>query len=137
MKQVNIVGLGTSWIDAPKDGECWGMTGLVHYRPVTRLFDIHDLEWNKEQWLNHYRLWLSHAVDETFMVNKAVLRWHSVQDELEKVKKLNVPLYSVKKYPDIPSSVAYPIEEVIAHFDSNYFSSTFDYAIALAIVRGI
>jgi hypothetical protein len=33
----------------------------------------------------------------------------------------------------VPTSVAYPFEEVSAHFGERYFASTFDYAMAKAI----
>ena len=136
MKQVNILGLEASWKLAPLEGECWGITGTITARPVTRSIDMHDLTWCKEQWLDHYRIWIGPYRTEEQMVNKAVVRWHGLQVELEAIRRTNTPLYSVRTYPDIPSSVAYPLDEVIKYFQCDYFSSSFDYAIALAIYEG-
>jgi hypothetical protein len=44
-----------------------------------------------------------------------------------KAKQLNVP------YIDLAT---YPLDEIIAHFKTDYFGSTVDYALALAIYRG-
>ena len=133
MKNVMILGLAASWKLAPLEGECWGITGTVTARRVDRVFDMHEVTWDKEHWLEHYRTWIGPYKTDQQMIDKAVIRWHGMQHELEVVKKLGVPFYSVRTYPDMPSSVAYPIKEVVAHFDDDYFSSSFDYAIALAI----
>lgn len=136
MKQVNIVGLGPSWKDAPLDGEVWGITSLINVRPVSRVIDMHDLTWDKEQWLGHYRIWIGEYKSETQMIQKAILRWHGLQDQLLKIQATGTPLYSVKQYPQLPSSVEYPLKTIVAHFDEDYFSSSFDYAIALALYEG-
>jgi len=136
MKQVSIVGLAPSWRWAPETGEVWGITGLISSRPVTRVIDMHDVRWNKEQWLHHYRAWIGKYKTENQMIQKAVFRWHGLQDELRKIKETNTPLYTIYEYPELPSSHAYPLKEIISHFDEDYFSSSFDFAIALAIYEG-
>jgi hypothetical protein len=119
----------------PDDCEVWGMTGLVQLRPVTAVFDMHDLEWTKEQWLHHYRIWMGDVKSEQFMVTKCVIRWHNLEDAIAKINEQKIQLYSVRKYDHIPTSIEYPIKEMIAHFGEDYFASSFDYAIALAIYQ--
>lgn len=66
------------------------------------------------------------------------------------MKQAPVPIYMVAKDPEIPTSVAYPIERMIAEFDlgsmrlndklaveKGYFHSSVDYMLALAISEGV
>lgn len=136
MKQVSIIGGSDSWQLAPRDSECWGVTGTVTYRPVDRAFDMHDLTWTEDDWYRHYRIWVGPYKTEEQMRKKAFSRWHAVEYEIRAIKEARIPFYSVRAYENIPSSVAYPIDDVISRFDDDYFSSTFDYTIALALHEG-
>lgn len=40
--ELNIIGKGRGWEDAPRDGEAWGITQLILRRPVTRVIDMND-----------------------------------------------------------------------------------------------
>lgn len=46
-----------------------------------------------------------------------------------------IPIYMIDKYVDIPNSVRYPIEQMVANF-GDYFYSTISYMIALGIAGG-
>ena len=52
------------------------------------------------------------------------------------LRELNVPVYMVEAYPDIPNSVAFPLEEIKAHFGYSYFTNSVAYMIAHAIYEG-
>lgn len=104
-KSVNIIGKGSTWVDAPYDGESWGITQLYLRRPVSLVIDMNvydDGRWGEQE-----------------------------RKEADKVRKLcsenGVP------YIDLHN---YPFFEIVKRFDTDYFSSTVDYAVALALYRG-
>lgn len=47
-----------------------------------------------------------------------------------------VTVYMQEQYPQVPRSVAYPLEEVVARFKIRYFTSSVAYALALACLHG-
>ncbi len=110
---VCIVGRGTGWDLAPPIDKAliWGVNALLLQRPVHVTFDMHDLD------NLHYRSIFQGA-------------------EIELIKRLNMPLISIKKYPDIPSSFEYPLFDVIRYTGVDYFTNTIDYMIAFAIYCG-
>lgn len=48
------------------------------------------------------------------------------------VSQNEIDVYMQETYPDVPRSVRYPIEEITARYQLNYFTSSVSYAIALA-----
>lgn len=44
----------------------------------------------------------------------------------------DVPILTPNVYPEFPTSVAYPLEEIVRHFDACYFNNSVPYAIAYA-----
>lgn len=46
------------------------------------------------------------------------------------------PIYMLRRHDDIPASVAYPLEEAIRFTGRPYFTDTFCYEIALAMMEG-
>lgn len=48
----------------------------------------------------------------------------------------SLPVYCTKAFDDIPSSMAYPIDEIKSYFGTDYFGNSLDYMIALAIYQG-
>jgi hypothetical protein len=105
MKSVNIIGKGKTWVDAPMDGENWGITQLLLRRPVSMVIDMNvyeDRRWGEEE--------LQEAVKVRAMCAEQ-----------------NIPYVGLRNYP---------INEVIDRFETDYFASTVDYAIALALFRG-
>lgn len=55
---------------------------------------------------------------------------------LQGLKSLTVPVYMQEHFEEIPSSVKYPLEEMVKHFGRQYFKSTLDYMMALALYEG-
>jgi hypothetical protein len=54
----------------------------------------------------------------------------------EYLKTCGVPVYMHEINHNIPTSVKYPIEDIISRFNRKYFQSTVDYLIALALYEG-
>jgi hypothetical protein len=104
-KAVNIIGKGKTWVDAPREGEAWGITQLYLRRPVSLVIDM-----------NRY--------DDG--------RW-GPQEKAEADKVLAMCALNGVPYIGLHN---YPIDEVMARYETDYFSSTVDYAIALALFRG-
>jgi len=134
MKSVALVGMGDTWqlaLDAEVD-EVWTinyyneMPGIV----PDRVFDIHDLYW--------YR-------DSADKIPKHKKHW---EEHLLKEKPFR--FYAPLEYPDIPGVEVYPIHDVADNLLSNFwrgtvdkyeminkfFTSSFDYIMALAIHEG-
>ena len=42
--EINIIGRGDGWESAPEDGENWGVNTLVLDRPLSAVFNFHDLD---------------------------------------------------------------------------------------------
>jgi len=56
---------------------------------------------------------------------------------LEWMKKSKIPIITSRPHPDYPSTVAFPLVEVLNEFDTGYFNSTVAYAVAYAIWIGV
>jgi hypothetical protein len=55
---------------------------------------------------------------------------------LKYFKKTSTPVYTSRAYPDYPTTVAFPLEDVVSKLGTFYFTSTPAYAVALAIYEG-
>lgn len=57
------------------------------------------------------------------------------------IKKINergdVPFITCRKHPDVPSSVAYPLKEIVKKFGVPYFTNTIAYMLALALYEEV
>ena len=109
---VHIIGKGSGWQAAPADGTTWGITQLIVRRPVSMVIDMND-----------YRLWGEAEAKEA-----ALARRLAVQN--------NVPYVCLAPMAGCPVAAPYPLDEIINFFRTDYFNSTIDYALALAIHRG-
>lgn len=104
MRRVNIIGLGYGWRDAPyNDGEVWGITSLVLKRPEVDM--VIDMN----------------VYDD--------LRW----GEVEKEKNDSVLVLCEKNEIEYVGLHNYPIGKIQKSFPTDYFTSTIDYAISLAL----
>jgi hypothetical protein len=118
--KVNILGCGPGWKDCMDgDGEIWGINDLHLSRRVDLIIDCHNMARAARG-----REELGRRGPE------------EVKACLKGAKKSGVPFYTTKKIKDMPNSIAYPLDEIIEEFDSDYFGSGVDYAIALAIHKG-
>lgn len=133
MKHLNLIGRTDGWEDAPYSDECWGVTSVVLLRDVTRCIDMHDLAWTKKQWFKHYLIWAGGYYGRNYLTGRAERRSKKTDDYFNKINELKVPLYSVRAYPQVPTSIAYPFKEISEFFKTSLFVSTIDFAIAMAI----
>ena len=134
MKSVALVGMGDTWelaLDADVD-EIWTINYYYEMPGIVpdRVFDIHDLYWYRDsadKIPKHKYHWLNHLM-----------------------KEKDFRFYAPLEYPDVPGAEVYPIHEVAADLlsgfwratDDDYilvnqfFTSSFDYIMALAIHEG-
>lgn len=116
MKKLAIVGTAPSSLHlAPyndTDYEIWGLGGVYGYidfpniSNITRWFDIHSL-------------------DEV----------HKVYSD-DFLRELTIPIFMQEKFAECPTSVEYPLEEVLRRFPRRYFTNTVSWMLALAICEG-
>jgi hypothetical protein len=112
--KVAIVGFATSSRDlAPFDDpeyEIWTLNQIYRHVPrCTRHFDIHSY-------------WEEDNVEGT--------------DHRGWIRESGVPVYMMKTEPDLPTSVRYPIEDVIEMAGIDYFTSTVAFEVGLAMLEG-
>jgi hypothetical protein len=89
--------------------EIWGLNQL--YRHIDRA----------DRWFDIHRNWEEDNVEGT--------------DHPKWLKECGIPIYMVKRDHEIPTSIRFPIERMIASA-SDYFTSTVAYMLALAISEG-
>ena len=120
LMRVNIIGCGPGWIDCPEDqGENWAINDLQLSKKVDLVVDCHNL---------------ARAARGAEKLGRRTAE--DVKKCIKGAKKSGVPFYTTKKIKDMPGVVVYPLEKIIEEFDSDYFGSGVDYAIALAIYKG-
>ena len=116
MKEVHIIGKGSGWDLAPKEGETWGVNDIVLRRDqLAMCFHMHDLPWIKE---TNWR-------DEGFSIDMI----H------KKCQDLNIPLMSLREYKDMSQVIKYPLDEIVEKFHTNYFGSSIDLMFAYALYK--
>ena len=123
-----IVGFTGTRNLAPYDDhefEIWTVNNLYRFVPrQDRIFELHTREQIAAD--------LTHGVDGKTYV--------------EEMASMKIPVYMQEKYPDIPSSVRYPLEKMIEEFGverSNvnhtpdaYFTNSISFMLALGIYEG-
>ena len=126
MKKLAIVGTAPSSIHlAPynnPDYEIWGLNGVYSYidfaniTNITRWFDIHSMEAIKELYASTH-----------YTYGSGYFEW---------IKNLAIPIYMQEAFSDFPTSVKYPLEEILRKFPRKYFTNTVSWMLALAIYEG-
>lgn len=127
--KVALVGFSSSTRHlAPYDDDEWSVWSLneAHRQPwlkrLTRHFQMHA-EWD-----------FNKGGDQSYIEHREWLR-----------KEHPFPIYMQEEFPDIPSSVAFPLDEVVAEFLPTitregeiirYFTSSFAYMCSLALLEG-
>ena len=119
--KVAILGFTETWKLAPFNDptfEIWGLNELYTLIPrYDRWFDIHSRH--------------AYENDKT-----------RTSDHVETLKKMTVPIYMHQHWDDIPMSVPYPLQEMLARFPNpspnwrSYFNNSISYMLALALVEG-
>jgi hypothetical protein len=121
-RKVCILGYAPHLKEAPFNDESWEMWGINSlYRqlegvPMSRFsawFEIHSVE---------------------FLANRPDKK--AVQAHFKALSEMKIPLYMKDHYDIFPTSVKYPLEEVVNYLKcSRYFTNTISYMIALAIAQ--
>jgi len=96
---------------APQEN-CWGINSIIFERDVDLHFDMHREE-----------LLLPHQRERRDKI-------------IEITNKKNIPVYSCDAIPGT-TYIRYPIELVLAEFNTEYFSNGVCYMIALALISGV
>ena len=122
-RKVAICGFApSSYRDAPylnkswtmeKGCEIWGINELYKVPGVTRWdrwFDVHDR-------------------------NDGDISERD-EDNVKWMREQKCPLYMHDQYPDIPPSIRLPIEELVEHYRTTYFTNSIAYMLAVAWMEG-
>ena len=115
---VNILGKGNGWNELPEkpEGEVYGVNDAFIRSPrVTTTFHMHDLnEWETRKGSeSSTKLVAEHVKDRPDM-----------------------EFITVKPYDKIPQAQVYPLDEIVKHFKSTYFTNGISYMIAYALWKG-
>ena len=127
MKKLAIVGCSDSKNLAPVDDmtfDIWGMNNLYpHLSRATKWFEIHEIKFDG---VNYYRR------------GERIFRGQVVNEYLKQIgewtQKQNIPVYMHQHWDIVPTSIAYPIQDIVNAF-GNYFTNSVSYMIALAIME--
>lgn len=64
-------------------------------------------------------------------------RWfdlhRKIGPEIEDYARMKCPVYMIQRREDVPTSIAYPKDEIIEHFGRRYFTNSVSWMLALAI----
>ena len=104
--KVILIGKGEGWDRAPKEGETWGVNDLCLRRPVKLIFQMHH---NPD---GEYDPIIAHA------------------------NKFKIPIVMIEKHLNIPTSIAFPLEEIMKETRTDYFTSSMDYMVTYAMYKG-
>lgn len=122
-KAVCLVGFGTSrdgWMDMPEGVPIWSVNHAWRYGiEYDLLLDIHPIEHLRQRPDNPA------AADHEFE------HWQRLHEG-----RVGAPVYMLEAYPDIPESVRYPIEDVLAIIKRPFITSGPEYLVGLAILQG-
>ncbi len=106
MKEVIILGMGSTMIKCPYDAEVWAMNQTYKIaKRIDKLF-ITDPRLNFESKDNH---------------------------NFEELNKLGIPIVSLHILPEIKNFVHFPYDEIVEEFHSEFFTNTVCYMVAYAI----
>lgn len=113
LRKVALIGAAHTVDYAPWYDHTWEIwahsTCYSLCKRVDRYFDLHPWKWITEKPVPGYLRWL---------------------------KTVTVPVYMQRKFRDVPSSVRYPRERVLAEFP-RYFTSQAAWMMALALTEGV
>lgn len=122
LRKVAIVGGGNTRKKAPFDDESWEIWGFSskawRFPRVNRWFELHAMTDLRQQLSYRKKGRRSFAGYMRFM------------------RRLDCPVYMQKVHPTIPTSVAFPLDDVLARF-GRCFTSSVSYMVALAMMEGV
>jgi hypothetical protein len=120
-RTVAILGKACPWAERlGHDVECWGINDGWKQLPGGRHFD----EWHR--WFD------VHPISHINAKRPMGRIWYETQTDLAR------PIYMTRRHKTIPCSTPYPLREVQSVFQGEeFFTSSLDYCIALALYEGV
>lgn len=114
MRELAILGRGKTWVNCPDNIEVWAVSCPRNWKIVDRLFVMDDI-----RTLNG----LTH--DNCYQI-------------IPKINENKMPVYLQKVDSGIPTSIKYPIHQVVEFFrrENIFFCNSISYVLALAIMEG-
>ena len=114
-KTVCLLGLGPS-------SKEW-MSEMARKKNLTHVDEVWGIN-------TAHRAW---SVDRIWMMDDLRRICERYPDWANELKLLKTPIFTCRQYPDFPSSVAIPIDDMCKKIGDNYMNTTVAYAIAYAI----
>jgi hypothetical protein len=108
--KVNILGKGGGWKAAPRTELRWGVNDIVEQCELDAVFNFHDM--NDARYRELYA------------------------KSTEVVNETGVEFFGLERYDFILESKEYPLEDIVNHFNTDYFSNGICHMIAYAIYTG-
>lgn len=106
--KIILIGKAEGWWNAPREGETWGIHSLCLKREVKMVWDMHKIEINEGCEPKQQQMIIDYVNED------------------------KVPYMTLKKHDDIPTSMAFPIEEM----ELKYSESSISYMVWYAIHIG-
>ncbi len=131
-KKIAIVGCSDTKALAPYDDPTWDIWAMnnafVHTKRFSKWFEIHPIKYENG------KFWRRQLVRPGIFKWADNFRGQPMQDYMQSLANLDVPVYMQQHWDIIPKSIAYPIKEVTQKFGT-YFTNSVSYMIVLAIVE--
>lgn len=111
MKEIIILGMGATMIKCPYDTEVWGVNQV--YRMARKL-------------------------DKLFITDGRYRPDGTVAWEWDELNKLNIPIVSLHRFPEIKKLSVYPYTKIVERFDGmgrEFFTNSICYMIAYALYK--
>lgn len=115
-RKIALIGTAATVHFAPWHDPSWEIWAHASAHPlcqrVDRYFDLHpEAVWRApKRWAENYQVWL---------------------------RQMATPIYMQKHYKDVPTSVRYPKERILAEYPHRYFTSQVAWMVALAMAEGV
>ncbi len=133
--KVAIIGFADSWPMAPchhPEWEVWALNQFYDLVGGLTGGKINFTDLAKERRLRWFEIHARHDLETD--PNVIARHAHHVQ-RLREIGAMGAPVYMHQPWPDIPNSVAYPLDEMTDKF-GDYWTNSISYMIALAIAEG-
>jgi hypothetical protein len=130
-KRIVIIGGGFRSSDKlclNDDDELWSCNNLYG------VFDFYDLP-KPSRWFEIHRISEDNGVYSRRGVSK--MGDTSINDYLQSLDDLNIPVYTQKHIPIIRRSIPFPLVKVLERFPRAFFNNSFAYMLALAIMEKV
>ncbi len=137
VKQLSIVGTGHGHQLAPTSGEVWVLNDLGCHIYCTMLWDVHNFDWTLQENFDNYSHIQEDLTDEE--------RWQRTYNRDARFRRIEdycnkhgIALMSTHVYDHVPTSIAYPLDDVIDFFPGcrEFLNSALAHAMAYGLYSG-